>query len=68
MLVKSCIVDTDASYVGVFLWDNDWVRYPTRCFDFLDEAGIFPDDEVRLLLLCILVHQIIEEAALLVVL
>jgi hypothetical protein len=55
-------------YVGVFLWDNDWVSYLTRCFDFLDEAGIFPDDEVRLLLLCILVRQIVEEAALLVVL
>jgi hypothetical protein len=41
MFVKSCIVDTDALYVGVFIWDNDWVRYPTRCFDFLDEPDIF---------------------------
>jgi hypothetical protein len=41
MLVESYIIDTDATYVIVFLWYDHWVGYPNRCFDFLDEDGVF---------------------------
>jgi hypothetical protein len=40
MLVERFIVDTDMTYIIVFLWDNDWIGYPTRFFDFLDETDI----------------------------
>jgi hypothetical protein len=41
MLVEGCVVDTDVTDVCIFLWDNDWVGYPARCFYFLDEPSIF---------------------------
>jgi hypothetical protein len=41
VLVESYVIDTNAPYVGVFLWNNHWVGNPSRCFDFFDEPDIF---------------------------
>jgi hypothetical protein len=41
VLVESCVIDTDAPYVSVFLWNNHWVGDTSQYFDFFDEPGIF---------------------------
>jgi hypothetical protein len=41
MFIECCVINTDASDVGVFLGNDHRVRYPTRCFDLFDEPGVF---------------------------
>jgi hypothetical protein len=33
MFVEGCVIDTYVTHVCVFLWNNHWVRHPSRCFD-----------------------------------
>jgi hypothetical protein len=39
MFVKGCVINTDAFHICIFLGDQYWVRYPSRCFDLFDEPS-----------------------------